>query len=258
MRFRSRRILTAVLGWVLGFLTVAAVAADTNPGESAPLRVGVSPVFPPMIFKQGKELAGVEVDFARALGEKLGRKVVFVEIDWKDQTESLTAGKIDIIMSSMSMTPARQARIAFSAPYLQISQMALARTDEQYRFALGFPKANKVRLGVKKGTTGDFLVQREYPKARRKTFVSGEEAAQALLAKEIDLFISDSTLIYWLGGTHESQGLAVAPMVFNQEYLAWGLRKSDTATLESVNRFIAKARQSGELDRILKRWIPTP
>ena len=46
-----------------------------------------------MVFKQGKELAGVEVDLARALGEKLGRQVVFVELDWKDQvayTDQLT------------------------------------------------------------------------------------------------------------------------------------------------------------------------
>jgi ABC-type amino acid transport substrate-binding protein len=210
-----------------------------------------------MIFKRDKSVIGVEEELAQALGKELGRPVRFVEVGWDSLVDALLKEKIDIIMSSMSITPAREARIAFSAPYLQIAQMALARADEQYRYALGFPKANKARLGVKKGTTGDFLVQRDFPKVRRKTFASPEEAAQALLSKKIDLFISDSTLIYWLGGTYENQGLAVAPMVFSQEYLAWGLRKSDAATLESVNRFIEKARQSGELARILKRWMPT-
>jgi polar amino acid transport system substrate-binding protein len=106
--------LALTLGLAASFLAGAAAAAETETGASAPLRVGVSPVFPPMVFKQGKELAGVEVDLARALGEKLGRKVVFVEMDWKDQTEALIAGKTDIIMSSLSMTPARNAVMTFT------------------------------------------------------------------------------------------------------------------------------------------------
>jgi ABC-type amino acid transport substrate-binding protein len=77
----------------------AAVPAPA-PGDTTVLRVGMSPVFPPMVFKQAGELAGVEVDLARALGAKLGRRVVFVELPWEDQIEALTAGKTDIIMSS--------------------------------------------------------------------------------------------------------------------------------------------------------------
>ena len=65
--------------------SIGSLAAQEPPSAAASLRVGVSPVFPPMVFKQGKELAGVEVDLARALGEKLGRKVIFVELPWEDQ-----------------------------------------------------------------------------------------------------------------------------------------------------------------------------
>jgi ABC-type amino acid transport substrate-binding protein len=86
---------------------LCAVVQDTSPAarESNPsaLPVGVSPVFPPMVFKQGKDLVGVEVDLARALGETLGRKVTFVELPWEDQIEALIAGRIDIIMSYVKL-----------------------------------------------------------------------------------------------------------------------------------------------------------
>src|SRR3954453_242320 len=90
------------------WMSAAAFAAETPQSDSSVLRVGVSPVFPPMIFKQGKELAGVEVELARQFGQETGREVTFVVLPWEDQIEALGEGKIDIIMSSMSITAARK------------------------------------------------------------------------------------------------------------------------------------------------------
>src|SRR5262249_12516006 len=155
------------------------LGADLPVGDSAPLRVGVSPVFPPMVFKQGKELAGVEIDLARAFAEKLGRKVVFVELNWKDQTEALVAGKTHIIMSSMSITPARNAVMTFTKPYLKVGQMALVRREDRNKHILGLMVTAESKLGAIKGTTGEFLGQREFPKAKLKTYSSGADAARA-------------------------------------------------------------------------------
>ena len=207
-----------------------------------------------MVFKQGKELAGVEVDLARALGEKLGRKVIFVELPWEDQVEALNAGRIDIIMSSMSITTARRYVIEFSRPYLIVGQMTLVRREDQSRYALGFPITPPGTVGVLKATTGEFLVQRDFPKARRKVFSSAAEAAQALKRKKIDLFISDSTLVWHLAGMHSADGLAPVPLALSEEQLAWGIRKGDEKLLAAANEFIQKAAQDGTLKRVFRRW----
>ena len=128
----------------LGYCVSLAPAGAQGPPLAAPvLRVGVSPVFPPMVFKQGKELAGVEVDLARALGEKLGRKVTFVELPWEEQIEALSAGRIDIIMSSMSITTARRYVVDFSRPYLLVGQMTLVRREDEHQYLLGFPETTR-------------------------------------------------------------------------------------------------------------------
>jgi len=222
--------------------------------DTAPLRVGVSPTFPPMIFKQGSDLAGVEVDLARALGSKLGRTVVFVEVPWANQIEALNSGKTDIIMSSMSITPARRFIVNYSQPYLTVGQMALVRREDTQQYVLGFPLILKGPVGVIKGTTGEFLVQRDFPKATRKAFNSGEEAAKALLKKKIDLFVSDSTLVWYLAGVHSAEGLAVVPIVLTEEQLAWAVRKTDDTLLASVNEFIKRSKQDGLLLRVFRRW----
>ena len=84
------------LGALLAAVTLLAPHARTqeSPAAAPPLRVGVSPVFPPMVFKQQGQLVGIEVDLARAVGEQLGRAVTFVELPWEDQIEAVQDGTL--------------------------------------------------------------------------------------------------------------------------------------------------------------------
>lgn len=247
--FSRRTLLASAIAFVtLG--TVSALQASTN----APLRVGVSPVFPPMIFKQGKELKGVEIELANALGAQLNREIVFVEVPWKDQIEALNAGRTDIIMSSMSVTPARKFVVSFSRPYFLTGQMALVRREDKNNYALGFPYKLNGNVGVLKATTGEFLVQRDFPKSPIKAYATSEDAAKALIKKKINLFITDSTLVWYLAGTHANEGLTAVPIVLSEEPLAWAVRKHDDALLASVNEFVSKGSQDGTLLKVFRRW----
>jgi polar amino acid transport system substrate-binding protein len=186
----------------------------------------------------------------------LGRQVKFVELDWEEIIDALVNDKIDIIMSSMSVTRARQYRIAFSDPYLRIGQMALVRAEDLSRYTLVVDSLSNRTIGVRKGTTGDLMAQQEFPRAKRKYFKSDDEGAIALSKGKIDLFIDDSTMIWYLAGAYEAKGLAPSPLVFSEEVLAWGMRRSDAELKQSVNAFLKKANDSGEGRRIVRQWIP--
>jgi polar amino acid transport system substrate-binding protein len=54
----------------------------------------------------------------------------FLELSWEQLPEALLAGKIDIIMSGMSITAARQVRMDFARPYLRAGQVALVRRED--------------------------------------------------------------------------------------------------------------------------------
>lgn len=226
------------------------------PAEPAPLRVGVSANFPPMIYKEGGKLAGVEVDFATALGKELGRPIKLVEIDWEDQIPALADGRTDIIMSSMSITLARQLRVAFAKPYMIVGQTVVVRREDATRFSLGFPIEPTGSIGVLKATTGDFLVQQEFPHIKRKAYDTPEDAAKALTKKKIDMLICDSPTAWWLASMNEIQGLVVMPIFLSREPLAWAVRKSDTDLLVSVNSALDKLQADGRASAIIKHWIP--
>jgi len=234
--------------------------ADSTVTPAAPnsgvLRVGITPNAPPMIFKQGDRVVGVEAELAEALGADLGRRVVFVEEKWDDLIDALCDNRIDIIMSGMSMTLARSYRAAFSNPYLNVGQIALTRAGEKYDYVVNLAIQAKRGVGLKPGTTADFLVQQEIPRVKRKYFNSGDEAAKALIKSKIDLFVSDAPMIWYLASQYESKGLTVAPLLLSQEQLAWAMRRTEPELRDAVNAFLKKAQNSGQLNTILKRWVP--
>ncbi len=256
-----------LLGVVLTALvwTSAVTCLAQNPassiGQSAakknePLRVGVSAKSPPMIFKQGGQIVGVEADLAAALGKALDRQITFVEEDRENLIDALCDGRVDIIMSSMSITPARRYRIAFTSPYLRVGQMVLARRGEEYTYLFNAGAQAKHGVGVKPGTTAEFLVRQEFPRLKRKYFSDGTDAAEALVKKKIDMFMSDGPMVWYLAGLYENKGLTVTPLVLSQEELGWGVRRNDTDLLNAANTFLQKAVQTGELNRTLGKWLP--
>ncbi len=51
----------------------------TAPKPYQEFLAGVTPNYPPIIFKQGGEIAGIEADLARLLATELGKPVKFIE-----------------------------------------------------------------------------------------------------------------------------------------------------------------------------------
>jgi ABC-type amino acid transport substrate-binding protein len=242
---------------LFAFLTLASrFAASAAQPQPEPLRVGVTPVFPPMIYRDGGKIVGVEADFAAALGRELARPIQFVEVKWDEQFTALADDRTDIIMSALSITRPRQFRAAFAKPYLAVGQMALIRRTDASKYGIGFPAHPEGVIGVKKATTGDYLVQQEFPRCKRKYYDTGEHAARALVKHQIDLFICDSPTVWWLEGNYEQEGLTVVPVALSEEHLAWAMRKSDADLLQSVDAALEKMQKSGQANAIIKRWIP--
>ena len=220
------------------------------------LRVGVTSTYPPIIFRQGGQIAGAEADLARLLGARLGRPVYFVEVPWDQQIESLMAGKTDIIMSGMSVTDARAVRIAFTEPYLEGGLMAAVRTEDARQY--GSREAllqTSATVGVIERTTGDVFVQQSFPNARRVALSIASDGALALRRRTIDVFVHDGPSIAWLVSANEAD-LAGIWQPLNRESLAWGIRRDDPQLLAKVNEILRTWKQDGTLSDVLVRWLP--
>ena len=226
------------------------------PADASVLRVGITPLSPPMAFKQQGQSVGVEADLAQALAADLGRQLRFVELKWEDQVPALVDNRIDIIMSGMTITPTRGVRARFSDSYLEVGQMALVRRDDLHRYALGFPQPLPGKVGVQKNTTGDFLVQNQFRREDRIAYDSVDKAVRALVAGKIALVIHDSTVVWWKASENETQGLAVVSYPLSREPLGWAVNPGNDGLLLQVNDYLKRIRANGQLQSIVRKWLP--
>lgn len=255
--------LLSVFGWLAGCTTPGppptAAPAPTTPTavtNQTPLRVGVSTNMPPLIYKQGDQITGLEAELAKGLADYLGRPLQFVEVAWKDQISYLLDRRTDIIMSGLSVTELRKMRIAFSDPYSRTGLMAIVRRGDIQRFKMGyFSVVEKPTIGAVEDTTGAGFIRSRYENAKKLFFKTSAEGITALRNKKIDLMIHDASVILVMAATYESE-LAPVYALLTEEYLAWGLRREDTALLKSANAYLADLKRDGRLKTIVHRWMP--
>ena len=222
------------------------------------LRVGITANAPPLIFRKGDKIQGLEADLAQELGASLGKSVQFVDLKWEDLIPALLDNKIDIIMSGLSVTKMRKVRVAFTEPYLNSGLKAMIRGKDlsKYPSLIMFKYLKEPTIGVEKGTTADFLVQQAFKSTKRVLLSSPEKAAQALVKEKIDVFIHDAPVIWWLAAEKESDGLIPVPKFLSREDIAWAVRHEDKELLDSANAFIAKWKNDGRLKALISQWVP--
>ena len=267
--FTYRRKLI-IAGLIFAFLVAGCAQTTKTPSEpkvadAATLRVGVTTTSPPFVFKQSGEIVGLDAEMAREFARYIGKTPRFVDLKWDEQIPALLENRTDIIMSGMSITNMRKLSIAFSQPYYRSGLMAMVRKAEANRFPVSFygllGQAPSMRFGVVKGTTGETYVNNNFASAQKITaYASTREALDALLTpvlvNRIDVFVQDGPILLMMLAENQSADLTLLPSPLTDEYLAWGMRKTDPELKESADRFLDSISKSGQLESIVRRWLP--
>lgn len=242
------------------------IAADDKPATSsaitppAELRIGISPNYPPIAFEENGKIVGVEADLAAKLGKELPTKVTLVKTEWDELWPALRDGKVDVVMSGVSITERRSEKVRFTDPYLRVGQMALVRKKDMAK--LNEPTAMnsaKRKVGVEKNTTGEAYAHRHLDKATIVSFDSVDQGVAAVRAGEVDVFIHDAPTVWRVVGRppHEDPELIGIYKPLTDEYLAWAVRKDDAPTLGALlDGKIDEWTKNGELQAVIDRWIP--
>lgn len=221
------------------------------------LRVGLSPDYPPLAYKQDGRVVGIEADNARAVSEILARPVTLVELPFEQLIPALVAGRIDVIMSGLSVTAERGRQVTFTDAYMRVGQMAIMHKDKVAQFAQPWSIYREgVRVGIERGTTGDAFAQRELKDAKVSYYQNSAAAFEGLRRGEIDLYVHDAPTSWQLAQSMENDDLISLYSPLTEEMLAWAVRQEDAALAAELNQGLALMKSNGTLQYILNRWIP--
>ena len=240
---------------VIGFFVLLCVSPFSL--AQATLKVGMSPDYPPLQYKDDNRIVGVEADNALAVAKILGKRLALFEYSFDELIPALEQGRIDVIMSGFSVTAERSQRVTFANPYMQVGQMAILHKSKLGRYSQPWAVYREgVRIGVEPGTTGAAFAKRELTDAQVSFFADPTEAFEGLREDNIDLYIHDAPTSWRLASSDEDDDLISTYKPLTSESLAWAVRKDDTALLADLNRALAQMQTQGTLQYIINRWIP--
>jgi polar amino acid transport system substrate-binding protein len=266
MKKKTVLILTAVLVLAVGLLVGCGdknkdnTAADTSwkyVQDNGTLIIGLDDTFAPMGFKDKKgKLVGFDIDFARAVGKKLGVKIKFQPINWNAKDANLKSKKIDCIWNGLSATPERAKSYSLSKEYLD-NKLVVVTTDAGVKVESAADLANyKVGTQADSSALEAMKANKDYDKFKDniKEYDSYDTAILDMKAGRIDCIVIDQVLATYKN-TKLKEKLNECKYNFGSDYYVIGFRKGDKALTDKVNGAIKALIDDGTAAKISKEWF---
>lgn len=248
------RILLASLAAITLLLAGCSAAPGGGGDASQPLRVGMELAYPPFETKDDAgNPTGVSVDLATALAESLGRPVQIENIAWDGLIPSLQSGKVDVVISSMTITEERGKVVDFSDPYAKAYLAFLVGPKSSAKSVADLDSPDRT-IAVKKGTSGEIWVRANLPQTQVTALSSENAAVTEVVQGKADAFIYDQLTIYRQAQQNPGSTMVPIPDQAPQE---WGaaVRKGNTELLESINKFFADYRANGGFEKLTQKYL---
>ncbi|MBC2856132.1 MAG: transporter substrate-binding domain-containing protein [Cetobacterium sp.] len=224
--------------------------------EEQPLVVGMELSYPPFETTDiDGNPTGFSVDLAEELGKYLNRPVKIENMSYSGLIPSLISKKIDIILSSMTITDEREKAINFSVPYAKSYLTLLVSNKSGIQKPIDLNTKGK-KIAVRGGTTAHLVAREYFPNAEVLVFDKETTAVLEVSQGKVDAFVYDPLSIYRNWQNYKS---TTTPL-FDQfqpriEYWGIGYRKQDKELGKKIDEFITNFKADGGLDRLADKYL---
>ncbi|MBX3567455.1 MAG: amino acid ABC transporter substrate-binding protein [Rhizobiaceae bacterium] len=241
---------------VLAFAAALGIAAGPVTSYAADaLNVGSYPNNPPFEFKgESGNFEGFEVDIVTEAAKRAGLTVNIEGYDFQPLFAATSSGRIDVAISSITITKERLGSQSFTQPYYD-SDMGVAATTAGGVKGLADLKGRIV--GVLSGSTGEKWANDNKDAqgfAEVKGYNTQQEVLLDLSAGRVDGVVSDVPGMEY--AFTKMQGLAVVERIKTGEQYGLMMTK-DHPLLGKINDAITSMKKDGALQAIHKKWFGT-
>ncbi|GAA1586319.1 basic amino acid ABC transporter substrate-binding protein [Kribbella hippodromi] len=268
LRTRRARALTASAAVLALSLTACGGGSGGGGSEDKAKAAGITLVKPgklticthlpykPFQYKDGTKVVGFDVDLLDLVAQDLGVDQDVVNIEWSQVTSgaAFQAKKCDMGMGAMTITPERQAAISITAPYMDATQVLMAKKDSGIK-TLADLKGKK--LGAQADTTGKKYADAN-AKANGYTVIPFNDLAlqeNNVKSGRVDAAINDNGVLYDF--VKANPDMAVVDEFDTGEQYGFGALKdgSGPKLVAKFNELLTKAKSDGKYNEIYKKWF---
>jgi polar amino acid transport system substrate-binding protein len=223
------------------------------------LTIGVEIGYPPFedFAEDGTTPTGYDIDFAKALGEKLGVEVNFINTAWDGIFEGIGVN-YDCVISAVTINAKRQATMLFSDPYINNYQAVIVRPDFEKKIT-GFKDLDGLAIAVQKETTSDELMSDYVNTGSMNCTISANEKVTTCFTQlengEIDAVVVDSTVADGVLAANPDKYVKAFQDTSEPEQFGVAMAKDNTALQTAINQAVAQLTEEGFFDESYTYWF---
>ncbi len=232
--------------------------------QSGTLKVGTSPAYAPMTFKDPKnttETVGADIDLVNAVAKNLGLKVELAETPFDQLINSVATGRVDVVMSGISDTVERQKSATF-VDYLNSQGRFYSTADKAAQYTSQEAICGK-KVAVSSKTdyydqvaavSKDACESKGKPAVERLGTDSGAAARLQIEQGRADLAVQGGEGIAYIDKFQEPGKYKVVLDALPGTPFGAIVKKDDSQLANALLKAFEDIQASGEYDTILKKW----
>ena len=219
------------------------------------LIVGVRDDAPPFGFKDEKgNLIGYDIDLAKIIAKDIlgnENKIEFVPVTASNRIMKLSAGEVDFLIATMSITNQRQQILDFSVPYFVAGQAILVNSSSK---ATSLSDFEGKKLIIVFGSTSERNLRTNVPEVTVIGYKNYNDAYRALKQNKADGIVADDTIL--LSYVLKDKSVKLLPKRYSKEPYAVVFRKEKESErlLIRVNHIIGRLENKKVLNRLQEKW----
>lgn len=214
------------------------------------LTMATNAAFPPYEYYEGDKIVGIDAEIAALIADKLGMELEIQDMEFGSIIAAVQTGKVDMGMAGMTVNEERLVSVDFSDTYAVGKQVIIV--PEGSSIASPGDLAGKT-IGVQESTTGDIYISDEFGDNAVQRYNKGTDAVQALIQGKVDAVVIDNEPAKAFVNANE--GLKILETEYALEDYAIAVKKGNTDLLNKINNALKELSESGELQKIIDKYI---
>ncbi|WP_321778761.1 transporter substrate-binding domain-containing protein [Sulfurimonas sp.] len=252
-----KHILKVMLIAILALTTLNADTRLQKIVKKGELVLGTSGNMTPMTrsINGGKDAVGFDIDLAKTMADTMGVELVIKVIAFDKLIPALKSGKVDIVISNMTITPRRNTQVAFVGPYLTSGKCLI--TKKPSLASAQKEELNKAfnKMVVIKGSTSEEFIKIGMPKVQAITVESEEEAINMVRESKVAAMLTDYPVCLSVVANNPKDNFIPIPSTLSYEPIGIAIAPQNTHLLNWIQNFSVRANKMGLFEVLGKKWL---
>lgn len=233
--------------------SVSSTQASAPIGDKGTIVMGTSPDYPPyenIDAKHNGEIVGLDIDIAKYIAAQLGYKLEFAPMDFNGLIAALQTGRVDFVMSAMSVTEERKQNVDFSSTYYIARNTIVSKKNTPFKTEKDLEGKT---VGTQLGSTQDIYAE-TLQGVELKKLNRIPDLIQELKMGRIDAVIVEDAVAIEMTSANPELMQSFLPLSSEENGYAIAFPKGSTL-VESFNGVLEEMKASGEIDKIVDKWF---